>query len=139
MVFVLIRLELYNKWFNEALHWFDAMEAMAKTKSPGRFTYYGPRQSDHIAAAVATSHPEQSLAIYHQNIKQLLTRADQKNYFGIRTYLKMMKPILTKLKRLDQWKSLLNDLRTEYRRRPRFVEVLDALDDRTIVQTEKES
>jgi hypothetical protein len=46
-----------------------------------------------------------------------------------------MRPIYEALGRLDEWTALVSSIREKYRNRPRFMEQLDALDGRTIVDS----
>jgi hypothetical protein len=48
-----------------------------------------------------------------------------------------MQPIMKSLGRLSEWTALVEEIRQQYRNRPRFMEILDRLDGRTILQTQK--
>jgi hypothetical protein len=48
-----------------------------------------------------------------------------------------MRPIMQSLDRGDFWIELVKDVREKYRNRPRFMEVLDKLERRPIVETQK--
>jgi uncharacterized Zn finger protein len=84
--------------------------------------------------AVAGSHPERSLEIYRRRLDGSLARADRSAYETVAAYLRKMRPILKSLNREDEWMQLLADIRLRHRNRPRFMEILDVLEGRTIVQ-----
>ena len=48
-----------------------------------------------------------------------------------------MRPILKALGREPEWTARLTEIREKYRNRPKFMEILDRLDGRTIVATHK--
>jgi hypothetical protein len=52
----------------------------------------------------------------------------------VAAYLKKMRPILKLLDRGWEWNELLADVRMNYRNRPRFMEILDRLEARPILQ-----
>jgi hypothetical protein len=48
-----------------------------------------------------------------------------------------MRPIYEAQARGDEWERLIADIRQKYGRRPRFMEILDRLEGRTILSTQK--
>lgn len=58
-------------------------------------------------------------------------------YENCATYLRKMRPILKLVGRAEGWTKLLADIRQNYRNRPRFMEILDTLEGRTILQTQR--
>jgi hypothetical protein len=48
-----------------------------------------------------------------------------------------MRPIMTALKQAKEWDALVAEIRATYRNRPRFMEILDRLDGRTIVASQR--
>jgi uncharacterized Zn finger protein len=66
-----------------------------------------------------------------------LPQAHISAYESAAGYLKKMQPIMTSLGRQAEWATLLAGIREKYRNRPRFMEILDKLEGRTILQTQK--
>jgi len=66
-----------------------------------------------------------------------LKEAHVSAYENCAAYLRKMRPILESLGRNEEWNRLLADIRQSYRNRPRFMEILDTLEGRTILQTRK--
>jgi len=55
-------------------------------------------------------------------------------YETVTAYLKKMRPILKSLDRGWEWNDLVAEIRGNYRNRPRFMEILDRLEARPILQ-----
>jgi len=135
---VLVDLAIAEKRPEDVLRWYDQLGE--KPGRPSRFGMYAPSSlADCVAEAVAGSHPNRALEIYEQAIQSLLPSANLSAYEQIGTYLRRMRPVFKALGRGDDWQKLVDHLREEYRRRPRFIDVLDALDGRTILQTRAKS
>ena len=90
-----------------------------------------------MAAAVAKSHPERAVEIYRRELDATLPRADVSAYESAARYLKKLQPVMKSLGNQSEWMKLLAEIREKYRNRPRFMEILDKLDGRTILQTQR--
>ena len=66
-----------------------------------------------------------------------MPHADLSAYESAAAYLKKMRPIMKSLGRENDWQISLADIRSKYGNRPRFMEILDKLESRTILQTQK--
>ncbi|HEV2963606.1 MAG TPA: SWIM zinc finger family protein [Candidatus Angelobacter sp.] len=130
---VLIDLAIAEKSSDEVLKWYDKLYASQSHRGPGSFGYGLYTYSNRVAEAVAQSHPQRSLDIYRQQVEMNLTQAKQSAYETVASYLRKMRPILKSLHRQGEWTQLLADIRLRYRNRPRFVEILDRLDGKTII------
>lgn len=120
---------------DDVLHWYDKMQAADKRSAGpwGRRALHGGSTADHVAAAVAKSHPERALEIYRQGLDSHLPHANISSYESAAQYLKAMRPIMKSLKQAEQWDALVVEIRDKYRNRPRFMEILDRLEGRTIL------
>ena len=124
---VLIDMAITDRRHDDVLRWYDAMTAGQKHRMS--MTWYDSGGcGDRVAAAVADSHPERSLAIYRQRVDDLLPRASVSTYEAIAGYLRKMRPILQRLHRDSEWDGLLADIRLHYKNRPRFIDILGKLD-----------
>ena len=120
---------------DEVLRWYDKM---AKGRRRGRgWGWADSGTADRVAAAVAKSHPERALDIYGRRLNEALPHAQMSAYESAAGYLKKMQPILKSLGRQAEWAALLAGIREKYRNRPRFMEILEKLEGRTILQTAK--
>lgn len=136
---VLLDLAIAEKRHDDVLCWYEKMEASERRSTRRRGEWYGgsSHHSDTVAAAIASSHPERALEIYGRSLDAQLERANISAYETCRDYLARMRPVMFSLGREKEWKSLLADIRLKYRNRPRFMEILDSLDGRTILETQK--
>jgi uncharacterized Zn finger protein len=133
---VLIDLAVHEKRPDDALRWYDKLQSGRKQSAGGSW-YGGGDYGDRVAEAVAKSHPQRALEIYSQRVGNHLKQASVGAYETVAAYLRKMRPILKSLGREQDWAKLLADIRLEYRNRPRFMEILDRLEDRTILQTQR--
>ena len=136
---VLLQMAIADKRPNDALHWYDKMVASGKQSSGlgGWGVHSYSSFSDEVAEAVASTHPERALDIYRRGLDAHLEQANISAYERCAVYLGKMRPILTSLGRDKEWTHLLADVRQNYRNRPRFMEILDKLEGRTILRTHK--
>jgi uncharacterized Zn finger protein len=133
---VLIDMAIADRRQGDVLRWYDAM--LAGLKQRGSLSWYGSGgYGDQVAAAVTESHPERSLAIYRQRVDDHLPHASASAYESVASYLRKMRPILQSLHREVEWNALLADIRLRYKNRPKFMEILDKLDPRPIVEQRK--
>ena len=133
---VLIDMAIADRRQGDVLRWYDAM--LAGLKQRGSLSWYGSGgYGDQVAAAVTESHPERSLAIYRQRVDDHLPHASASAYEAVASYLRKMRPILQSLHREVEWNALLADIRLRYKNRPKFMEILDKLDPRPIVEQRK--
>ncbi len=129
---VLLDMAIAAKRPDEVLHWFDAMQSAARNS---RYRVGAFSDSDRVAEAVSAKYPERALAIYTAGLNGQLPRADPSAYQSATAYLRKMRPLYMALNRADEWTALVASIRAKYGNRPRFMEALDGLDDRPIVQT----
>ena len=130
---VLIDMAIAEHRHDDVLRWYDAMSAGQQYR--GSMTWYGSGgYGDRVAAAVTESHPERSLAIYRQRVDDHLPHASASAYEAVAGYLRKMRPIFQGLHRNSEWDGLLADIRLRYKNRPKFMEILDKLNPRPIVE-----
>jgi uncharacterized Zn finger protein len=129
---VLLEMAIAAKRPDEVLHWFDKMRSVPK--GPGFWT--NPlAHADRVAAAVSAAYPERALEIYLAALNAQLPHAQQSAYENAVGYLRKLRPLYETLDRAGEWSALLGSIRERYRNRPRFMELLDGLEGRTIVQS----
>ncbi|MCC7473766.1 MAG: SWIM zinc finger domain-containing protein [Pirellulales bacterium] len=133
---ILLDMAIAAKKPNDVLTWYDKMVEGRKGGARG-FQGYSRRYDDSVAAAVAESHPQLALDIYRKGLEGVLPQAQASAYESAAGYLKKMRPIMKALDRELEWNTMVADIRQKYRNRPKFIELLDRLDGRTILQTKK--
>jgi uncharacterized Zn finger protein len=133
---VLIDMAIADHRHDDVLRWYDAMSAGRQHR--GSMTWYGSGgYGDRVASAVAESHPERSLAIYRQRVDDHLPHASISAYESVAGYLRKIRPVLQKLHRESEWDALLADIRLRYKNRPGFMEILNKLNPRPIVEQKR--
>ena len=130
---VLIDMAIAERCPDDVLRWYDLWCTAAKGQRTG-WNFGAGSYADKVAAAVAESHPERTLEIYCGCIEENLPQASVSSYETVAAYLKKMRPILKSLDRGWEWNELVTDIRVNYRNRPRFMEILDRLEARPILQ-----
>jgi uncharacterized Zn finger protein len=136
---VLIDMAIADQQYDEVLRWYEAMRAGRKLQRGFSIWIGDSDYADRVAAAVAGSHPDRALEIYRQRVEENLQRAHVSAYEAVAAYLRKMRPILQSLHRSVEWTETLADIRLRYRNRPRFMEILDKLDSRPIMQRQSRS
>ena len=129
---VLLEMAIAAKEPVEVLRWFDRMR-QAKPE-PG-YRPHSPSYADRVAAAVSDSHPARALEIYTAALNAQLPNAQPSAYEAAAGYLKKLRPIYEALERLGEWEALVASIREKYRNRPRFMEILESVDGRTILDS----
>ncbi|RIK62280.1 MAG: hypothetical protein DCC65_17725 [Planctomycetota bacterium] len=133
---VLLEMAIADKRPDDALHWYDKLAHLGRRSAAGVWGGYGHSYyADQVAAAIACSHPARALDIYRRELEANLKEAHISAYENCAAYLRKMRPIMKSVGREDEWTRLLADIRQNYRNRPRFMEILDSLEGRTILQT----
>ena len=117
---------------DEVLRWFDKMRSAPK--GPG--SWDNPLASaDRVAAAVSAAYPERALDLYLAALNAQLPHAQQLAYVNAVGYLRKLRLLYKALDRASEWTTLLGSIRDKYRNRLRFMELLDGVEGRTIVQS----
>jgi uncharacterized Zn finger protein len=132
---VLLDMAIAARQPDEVLRWYDKMP---KNKNfGGGWGWAGSGVAERVAAAVAKSHPQRALEIYRRKLDATLPRADVSAYEAAASYLKELQPVMKSLGKQSEWTTLLTEIREKYRNRPRFMEILDKLEGRTILQSQR--
>ena len=122
----LLEIALEEKRGKDAWSLYEQLRREAKAAAGG----YGYAHDDfgwRVADAVAKELPEESLKIWEGRIRANVASAHESCYQTICKALEKMRPVMVRLGRGDDWKARVAGLREEYKRRPKFVAMLDAL------------
>ena len=125
---VLLEMAIVAKRPDEILRWYDKMRAGSSRVGH----WFG--HADRVAEAVAKAYPERTIEIYLAALNAQLPQAQQSSYVSAASYLRKLRPFFKAMDRSEEWEALLASIREQYRGRPRFMELLDGLDSRSIVQ-----
>jgi len=136
---VLLDIAIEDKRPDDVLRWYDAATAPKQQKLGGPHFWAEQVDSDRVAKAIAAAHPKRALEIYRRKLDSHLKHANVSAYETCAACLRNMRPIFKTLDQEDHWNELLADVRHNYGNRPRFMEILDRLQGRPIVQSQKPS
>ncbi len=88
-----------------------------------------------IAGAVADRYPDRALAIWKDLAEKEIALTKPNAYETAAGYLRKVRTLLKKLKRENEWKDYLSQLRQANIRKRSFLEILDRLESRPIIKT----
>jgi uncharacterized Zn finger protein len=123
---VLLDLALVEKRPDDVLRWYDRLSA-------DRHYGYWAHRGAQVAVAVAATHPDRALELYRSIIERDVARTSPSAYEDALPYLRKVRALLHKQNRDAEWTAYLAGLREQHRRKRRFLEVLDRLENRRIV------
>ena len=129
---VLLEMAIADNRPDDVLRWYDKIASQQKG-----LVYYGGAlgYADRVAEAVAAVYPERAIAIYRDALNAQLPVAQPSAYESAAAYLRKLRPIYKGLNREGEWTALIASIRETYRNRPRFMDLLDGVEGRTIVQS----
>lgn len=78
-----------------------------------------------LADARADDHPADAIEVHRRHLDQALKPADNQAYDQVVTLLKKLQPCYDRLDRTDDFRSLVQDIRTTYKRRRNLISRLD--------------
>jgi len=117
---LLLRIALDEEDNEAALRWHTQL---------GRGMWHRDRVSTRVAAAVADTHPRESIAIWRDLAEQAIARTNRSGYEASLTYLRPLRDILRRLGREAEWEAYLGELRNTHARKRTFIPMLDRLSD----------
>ena len=127
MTEVLLEIAIAEKRPDEVLRWYD------RRKPRSRGWDWGWSTEDCIAEAVAAKYPERAVAIWKQLAEAQIALTNAKAYDMAADYLRKVGRVLKQQGKGQEWLSYLAALRQANERKRRFVDVLDILAGRRIV------
>ena len=108
----------------------DVVDLYQQQKSGNRWH----NQKDHeVAKAVAASHPDVALVIWHKLALSQIGQVKPSAYEVAATYLGKMHQVYTQTKQLAKWQALITTIRSEHKRKIRLLGVLDSLEGKRLI------
>lgn len=117
----LIRIAVLERRFDDVVSIYQALH-----KSKRRI---GPDLSEAVAAAVSKTHPDATLDIWRTLAENQISQVKPKAYLAASRYLRMMRDLYARQRRLSEWRQLLDDLRARHKAKRRLMEIIDRLPD----------
>lgn len=121
---ILIDIAIHEKRLDDvvALH-------QARQKQSGM---HGSKERE-VAEAVAVSHPDVALLIWHKLALEQIAQVTPSAYYVAATYLGKMGQVYQQRKQLTKWQSIITSIRTKHKRKRRLLEVLDSLEGKRLI------
>ncbi len=123
MVDVLMQLAIAEKKPDEVVKWYDESR-----RTRAEHWQRDANLDDEVADAIATTHPDRSVAIWKELAENEIARVKPSGYREAVPYLRQVKDVLSRSGREGEWKEYLAALRQQNRRRPRCLEELYRLE-----------
>jgi uncharacterized Zn finger protein len=83
-----------------------------------------------VADAVKATHPDEAIAIWKQLVARATTTSNRATYPAAGDYLRLIRSVWTRMGQEKEWKTYLESVRLENKRRPRMMDVLNELENR---------
>lgn len=123
----LIDIAIAEKDPAKVLLWYDRQK-------PGRFNWgWGSSQEVQVAQAVVTEFPDRAVTIWKKLAENLIAQTKHRAYEEAASYLRKISQTFRKLNQDKDWQTYRNGLRQTNIRKIRFIEILDSLDGRRII------
>jgi len=108
----------------------DVVALHAQQKSRDRWS---TGKDQEVARAVAASHPDVALAIWHKLALNQIDRVKPAAYTVAAGYLGKMRQVYQQTGQPAKWQQLITSMRTEHKRKSRLLEVLDSLEGKRLI------
>ncbi len=112
MVDALIRLAIAEKKPDEVVKWYDY-----ESRSEAPYWMHGDYLDDDVAEAIASTHPNRSVAIWKDLAEAEIARVKPAGYREAVPYLRQVRNVLTRSGREGEWQEYLAGLRRQNKRR----------------------
>ena len=122
----LIGISIYEKDIPEVLRWYE----MAKKKRD-----IGASFHNEVAEAVRNSHPDVSLGIWWNLAESQINLVKPAAYEVAARHLRQMRDIYQRTQRLDEWTTLIKNIRFKHKPKRSLMKVLDSLEGKRIIDT----
>jgi uncharacterized Zn finger protein len=127
MTDVLIDIAISEKKTEEVLRWHNAAKSARGARG------FGHSRHEEVAKAVVAKYPDQAIAIWKQLGENQIGLTNPNAYRAAASYLRKIHEVLKRLHRDKEWHELLGSLRSMHARKRKFIEILNGLDGKRIV------
>jgi uncharacterized Zn finger protein len=124
---VLIEIAIHEKRVDDVLKWYDVHTQRRKD-------WMWDNLEDRVATAIAHNYPDKAVAIWKRIAESHISKVNVASYAEGAAYLRKAQKILTHLGKANEWDTYLQQLKEANRRRPRLIEILDALSQKPIIR-----
>jgi uncharacterized Zn finger protein len=132
LVGTLLDIAIEEKRPEKVLRWYD-YSVKGQTRDFWRWSNYG--KEDKVAEAIKEAYPERAIVIWKKLAENQIGLTKPKAYDQAGICLNKLKRLYNKQGKESEWRSYLNNLRSANIRKTRFLEVLNRLSAKPIVET----
>ena len=118
----LMAIAIKDRRHDDALRWYR------QGLKPG--VYGADHEGAEVAQAVCSTHPDAAIAIWKDLVAKETAHVKPSAYQTAGGYLREIRRVYERIDRMAEWNAYLSGLRMQNKRRPRMLEVLDALEGR---------
>jgi uncharacterized Zn finger protein len=124
----LIDIAISEKDPKRILYWYDQQK-------PNRHSWgWGSSQDVQVAKAVVDDYPDRAIAIWKRIAEHLIAETKPKSYEAAAPYLRKIQKTLKNLNKEKDWQTYKEELRQKNIRKIRFIEILDSLTGKPIIE-----
>ncbi|MEW6002795.1 MAG: SWIM zinc finger family protein [Nitrospirota bacterium] len=124
---VLIEIAIHEKRVDDVLKWYDVHKQRRKD-------WMWDNLEDRVAITIAHNYPDKAVAIWKRIAESYISRVNVAAYAEGAAYLRKAQKIFKHLGRANEWDTYLQRLKEANRKRPRLIEILDALSQKPIIR-----
>lgn len=123
---ILIEIALHEKRTDDVIKWYDVHKQKQK---------YGVGEgiADNVAGAIKDKYPDRAVAIWKTLAEGKISLTNVPAYSEGARYLRRVQITLKQQKKEGEWEAYLQQLKETHRRKPRLIEILDALSEKPII------
>jgi uncharacterized Zn finger protein len=127
---VLIDIAIHEKRVDDILKWFEVCKKR-------RSNWAGDSLKDNVATAIALEYPDKAVIIWKELAEAHISMTNVSAYSIGAQYLRKAQKILKQNGRETEWVTYLQGLKERNRRKPRCIQILDALSEKPIIRSKQ--
>lgn len=128
----LIDISIYEKNIDEVLHWY---EIYSKKNTPLWGWSWEENIDSKVADAIMYKYPERSIEIWKKIAENYIALKNPKWYLTAAQFLRKVQKTMKSNGKDTEWKRYLETLRAEHARKRRFIEILDSMTGKPIIDS----
>ena len=120
----LIEIAIAEEKPDEVLRWYD------QWREDGVERYLRHNLEDQVADAIVSTYPDRAIALWKKKAERLIAEVQRRSYETSLRYLRRLQSHMPPA----EWEEYREDLQRKHARKRRFLEVLDRVEDRRIIE-----
>jgi uncharacterized Zn finger protein len=124
---ILIEVAIYEERTEDVLKWFEIYRKKGND--------WGDHIKDNVAAAIAQKYPYKAVALWKELAEKHISVTNVSSYSVGAQYLRKAQKIISQNGNTAEWDAYLQGLKDANRRRPRCIEILNALSEKPIIRS----